>query len=343
MRRVRRAGVFTAAAFIAFAGAVAPAGAGKFGDVVEASVAPGSQTSPRGNFYLLDAQPGETITQSVRVANPNDHPVIAMLEAVDAKTAPTTGMQLGQPGSAKALTSRWIVVSAPQITLAPDEHRDVPFTVHVPAGLAPGQYLAGISASVPLAADGANASTPGGKAGFAMALRFQRGIAVEVDIPGPRAPHLTVSGAEPEALPGGVTLGIHIANDGNAFAHGSGVIRVADTNTDFSFKVDTFVPGTSIVYPMQWTKAVVPGSHHVEVDLTYEGGRRTSWTGTVVIAGEAQSQLEGALRNVTVRPHASGGSPLLILAGALFVILVGAAVVMRRRSRVPGPVNYRAV
>ena len=175
-----------------------------------------------------------------------------------------------------------------------------------------------------------------------MAVRFQRGIAVEIDVPGPRAPNLTVSGAEPKASPGGVTLGVHIANDGNAFAHGTGVIRVADTNTDFSFKIDTFVPRTAIVYPMQWTKTVVPGSHHVEVDLTYDGGRRTSWSGTVVIAGDVQSRLEGALRNVTVRAHGSGGSPLLLIAGALFVILLGAAIVMRRRSRGPGPVNYRA-
>ena len=63
---------------------------------------------------------------------------------------------------------------------------------------------------------------------------------------------------------------------------------------------------------MQWTKTVVAGSHHVEVDLTYEGGRRTSWTGTVVIAGDAQTRLENALRNVTVHGHASGSMLLLV-------------------------------
>ena len=343
MRRVRRAGVFTAAACIAFAGAIQPAGAGKFGDVVTASVAPGSQVSPRGNFYLITATPGDTVTQRILVANPNDHAVTVNLEAVDASTAPTTGLQLAQPGSAKALTSRWIVVSTPQVTLGPSEQREVPFTVHVPTPLGPGQYLAGVSASVPLASDGAQDPNAGPRqAGFAMAVQFQRGIAVEVDIPGPRAPTLTVTGAEPKAAPGGVVLGVHMANTGNAFAHGTGVIRVADTGTDFSFKINTFVPGTAIVYPMEWTKAVVPGTHHVEVDLSYEGGRRTSWNGTVVIAGDAQSRLEGALRNVTVGSHASGVSPLLIVAVALFVMLLAAAIVVRRRSRGPRPVNYRA-
>jgi len=332
-----------AAAFIAFAGAVQPAGAGKFGDVVTATVAPGSQVSPRGNFYLVAATPGDTVTQHVVVSNPNDHAVTVNVEAVDASTAPTTGLQLAQPGSAKALTSRWIVVATPQVTLAPSEQRDVPFTIHVPTGLKPGQYLAGISASVPLASDGGAAARAASRqAGFAMAVQFQRGIAVEVDIAGPRAPTLTVTGAEPKAAPGGVVLGVHMANTGNAFAHGTGVIRVPDTGTDFSFKISTFVPGTAIVYPMQWTKAVVPGTHHVEVDLTYEGGRRTTWNGTVIIAGDTQNQLEGALRNVTVGAHGSGVSPLLILAVALFVMFLAAAIVMRRRSRGPRPVNYRA-
>ncbi len=341
--RARRAVVFMATAFIVSAGVIAPAAAGKFGDIVAATPSPGSKLSP-GHFYLLDANPGDTITQSIRVSNPNDHPVTAMVEAVDATTAEQTGVQMAQPGSAKALTSRWLVVSVPQVTLQPNEARDIPFTVHVPTPLTPGQYLAGVSASVPLsAADTAANKAGAGEAGFSLAVRFQRAIAVEIDVPGPRAPKLTVTAAEAKATPDGVDLGVHMANVGNAFAHGSGVIRVPDTNTDFSFKIDTFVSQTAIVYPMPWTKTVVPGTHHVEVDLTYEGGRRTSWSGTVVIAGDAENQLQSALRNVTVKKHGSGPALLLILAGALFVVLVGAAVFMRRRSRVGRPVNYRAV
>lgn len=341
MVRVRRAVVFMAAAFIASAGAMAPAAAGKFGDVVSATVPPGSMMSP-GRFYLLEAKPGDTVTQDVRVSNPNDHQVTVMVEAVDAATGDLTGVQLGGPGSPKALTSRWIVVSTPQITLAPNQQRDVPFTVHVPLTAKPGQFLAGVSASVPLsAADTKAPQTPSDKAGFSMAVRFQRAIAVEIDVAGPRAPDLAVGGAVPNATPDGVSLGIHIANSGNAFAHGTGVVRVPDTNTDFTFPIDTFVSETSIVLPMAWTKVVVPGSHHVEVDLTYEGSRRTSWSGTVVIAGAAQNQLENSLRNVAVKGHSSGPGLLLIIAGCLFALFVAAAVMIRRRSRSSPPVNYR--
>jgi hypothetical protein len=343
MRRAGPAVAFVAAALIASVAAAAPAAAGKFGDAVAAAVGPGSSISPVGHYYLLNLNPGASINQQLRVSNPNDHPVNVVIEAVDATTAEVTGVALAKPGSAKALKSRWIVVSAPEITLAPKTARDVPFTVQVPPATPPGQYLAGVSASVPLSTDGTTSAPPPGQSGFSMSVRFQRAIAVEIDVPGTRAPKLAVTGAEPVATADGVSLGVHIANVGNAFAHGRGVIRVADTNTDFSFKIDTFVPGTAIVYPMAWTKTVVPGSHHVEVDLTYEGGRRTSWTGTVVIAGDARSRLENALRNVTVGGHSSGNGLLLLLVAALAVVLVAAAVVLRRRSRRSAPVNYRAI
>ena len=213
----------------------------------------------------------------------------------------------------------------------------------MPATAKPGQYLAGVSASVALSPDDAKTQVAPNKAGFDMSVRFQRAIAVEIDVPGDRKPKLVVDGAEPLAQSGGINLGVHIRNDGNAFAHGTGVIRVPDTNTDFSFKVETFVPETAIVYPMQWTKAVVPGTHHIEVDLTYEDGRRSSWSGTVVIAGATLNNLENSLRNVTISKHGSGINLLLVVAGALFVVLVAGAVVMRRRSRTSRPVNYRAV
>ena len=119
MRRARRAVVFMTTAFIASAGALAPAGAGKFGDVVAATMSPGSQTSPAGKYYLLEAGPGASVTQSFRVVNPNSHAVSVHVEAVDAITGDLTGVQLGKPGSPKARTSRWLVVSSPQVTLRP--------------------------------------------------------------------------------------------------------------------------------------------------------------------------------------------------------------------------------
>ncbi len=333
MVRMRRA-VAAAAAFVAFGGLIAsPAGAVKPGDVVAATPAAGSSVGP-GHFFVLPISPGQSMTQSVQIGNNNNHQVNVDINAVDAYTSSSTGAVYNTPDSPDTGTARWVIVSVPEITLAPQQGRQVSFTVAVPKGTAPGQYLAAISVSVPLPDDAAQGGARGGPhtAGFSIALQPQRIVAVEVDVPGPRAPNLVVSGVDPKATGGGVDLGIHIANQGNAFAHGSGVMRVADTNTDYEFKVDTFIPGTSIVYPAPWTKTVVPGLHHVEVDLTYEGGRRATWNGTVNIAGDAATQLENQLRNVTVG-SSSHSSLWLVLAAGLLALLVAGALYMRRRRR----------
>lgn len=316
------------------------AGVAENGDIVAALIPPGSSISPVGHYYLLDAKPGATITQQIRIVNTNKHPVSAQIEPVDAATSDATGAVYGTPGSPKATTSRWIVVATPQLTLQPQEGRDVSFTVRVPTHAKAGQYLAAISASVPLN-DVSKKQAPQGGAAFQVGLQPQRIIAVEVDVPGARAPRLVVSDVVPTATPNGIALGVHISNEGNAFAHGQGVISVADTNTDYSFRIDTFVSQTSIVYPMQWTRQVVAGLHHVQVDLTYEGGRRTSWSGTVNIAGDLQNQLENSLRSVRVHPHRSSVLWLVLL-GLLLLGLIGGAIRMRRRSRRPSYVKYRA-
>ena len=97
----------------------------------------------------------------------------------------------------------------------------------------------------------------------------------------------------------------------------------------------------------KWTKSVVPGTHHVQVDLDYEGGRRTSWNADIVIAGDAQSRLENALRDVTPVKKPGGINWLIVLAVVIVLAFVAGAIILRRRSRKPArrrpPVNYRAV
>ncbi len=343
IRRSTRAVVTMTAAFVACCTYAVPAQAGgKTSDAVAAKPAPGSSISP-GGWFLLDTEPGATITQSIRVKNTNTHTVSAQVEAVDATTSDHTGVQLGRPGGAVASVGRWIVVSTPEITLQPDEQRDVSFTVRVPAGTGPGQYLAGVNVYVPLANHSTPPAAPRNGVSLGMDLQFRRAIAVEVDIPGARAPKMVVTGAAPKASSQGIELGIHMANQGNAFAHGKGVVRIPDTNTDFSFDMDTFVPGTAIVFPMLWTKSVVPGKHQVEVDIDYEGGRRTTWNGVVAIEGSGKGALEAALRNVKAQGSSGGFNWLLLLAAILLLAFVGGAIAMRRRARQPAGFKYQSI
>jgi hypothetical protein len=154
--RVWRVGVAAIGLLIGASTMAAPAGAApQQGAAVAAKPGPGAKISDQGQWFKLDLQPGESITQLLHLTNPNSHTVTVNVEPVDGTTSNNTGAIYGTPGSPKSTTSRWIAVAVPQLTLQAHEERDVSFTVRVPGDAKPGQYLAGMSAAVQLEPDSA--------------------------------------------------------------------------------------------------------------------------------------------------------------------------------------------
>jgi len=309
---------------------------------VGAAPAAGSELAPNHGHYLVQLRPGESITQSVKITNTNSQPELTKVTGADALTNDATGVAFRSPLNAQALQAKWISVATPAVTLAANETRVVSFTIQVPSGTPPGQYMAGIAAWVPLPARSKLPRPGANQATFSMDLQIQRVVPIEIDVPGAWAPKLSVSGADAIPTAAGITLGVHIANTGNAFALGSGVIRVPDTGTDYSFKINTFLGGTSIVYPMPWVSTVPSGSHHVEVDLKYNGGRTLTWNGTVNESGAFSSNLQKQLNELHAASKHGSFPWLLLVALLLLLALIVGAVLMRRRFRRPEHVKYRA-
>jgi hypothetical protein len=331
-------GAVAIATLALFAGAAPAAAATKGTDTVTAYPAPGSKLAPQGPYYRLEAGPGQAVTQTVHLVNHNKHDIDVRVAGLDGYTSDATGASYTTPGRVATKTGTWIVVSTPELTMAPSEARDVTFTLHVPQNAKPGEYLGAIGLWVPLASS--STTQPGGQqAGFAVTLQGERVIAVEVVVPGPTKATLAVTGVTPAAGPDGLRLQIGIANTGNSFTTGSGVVTVADTKLNYPFRIDTFVSHTAITLRVPWTRTVVPGSHDVSVKLTYANGRVTTWNGNVAIAGTLQRQLSKTLRDNTVGATKASSShslsPLVIVAIAGALVCIGGAIAMRRRRRDP--------
>jgi len=317
------------------------AAATKGTDAITAYPAPGSSLAPHGPYYRLVARPGASVTQTVHVVNQNKHADAVRVAGLDGFTSDATGATYTTPVGVATRAGTWIVISTPEMSLQAGEARDVSFTVHVPPHAAPGQYLAGVGLWVPLASSPTTVPQ-GDHAGFAVTLQGERIIAVEVVVPGKTHASLAVTGVKPVAAPDGLRLQIGIANTGNQFTQGTGVVTVADTKLDAPFKIDTFVSHTSIGYLVPWTRTVVPGSHAVSVRLTYDGDKVTTWNGTLAIGGALQRTLQKSLHDTSVTAHhalaasSSSWSPLLGggIAAALACI-VGAVVLRRRRRQAP--------
>jgi hypothetical protein len=274
----------------------------------------------------------------VHVINKNKHAVDVRIAGLDGYTSDATGAAYTTPVQTAKRAGTWVVVATPELTLQPGEARDVNFTLHVPPKTPPGVYLAAVGLWVPLASS--STTVPGGNhAGFAVTLQGERVIAVEIVVPGPTHASLVVNSVKPITAPDGLQLMIAIANTGNAFAKGNGVVTVADTKLNFPFQIDTFVSHTAINFRVPWTQTVVPGDHQVSVRLTYDGDRVTTWNGTITIAGALQKQLQKGLRETTVAAkRASSHSYTPLLGGVLLLALLcvgGAMALRRRRSRDP--------
>ena len=292
---------------------------------------PGSELDPTGGFFLLEAAPGEEIQQSVGFRNDSGEPLELRLDAVDATTGQLGGASYELPEEEVDRTGAWIRWQRSTVALPAGGSAIVPFTVVVPAGARSGDHLAGLSiAAPPEESDAAERSE--GQAGASIDVQTRHVIAVQVEVPGPAQPELVVVGVTPQPRPDGLYLGVDIENRGRKLTKADGVITVED-DFEHEFGVDTFIPGTSIAYPVKWTAPVAEGEYEASVELRY-GDELATWEGTFRVGEATLAELGD--RQVTLDDEPSNSdSPFLLVAAvtAGAVVIAGALVLRRRRLR----------
>lgn len=295
---------------------------------------PGSSTAPQGGYFLLDARPGEVITQSVDVRNDSAQRLDLQLAAVDTATGSLGGASYGLRSEERTRTGAWIELDRTSLALAPGASAVVPFTVTVPGDAVSGEHLAGISVS-PSRDPGAPGAGGSGGAGVSVDVQARRVVAVQVNLPGKATPELVIDGVTAAARPDGLYLEIAIAHTGTALTKGTGVISLPDDDFEREFSIDTFVPDTSIAYPVKWSPDAPDGEHRAQVEVRY-GDQAASWEGTVTVGEQVRDEL--ADRQVDA-PGAADTAwiPFAVLAGlvaaALALAVLGGLAVYRRRSR----------
>lgn len=174
-----------------------------------------------------------------------------------------------------------------------------------------------------------------------------------MQVPGPAAAAVDVSGARSAGENGYQFVDLHLANTGALTSKPVGTLAITTSAgkqvATETFKLDTFLPGTAIDYPVLLPKqALAPGDYRAAVTLTYGsaaiGYRRAAGpTQTIsrtfpfsVSAGQYRSVFHGAppLKTPQAASSSSGGgmSPVLIagIAAALLAFSVLLIVALRR-------------
>lgn len=327
------------AAALALVVLAAPAASAQEGGVnFVAEPVPGSQTDPAGGgFFLLQADPGSEVTQAIGLRNDSAGPLRMQLAAVDAVTGQLGGASYALANETPSRTGAWISLERTEVTLAAKASAIVSFRVAVPPGVESGHHLAGISISVPKT-QGASAEAGQGEAGASIDVQTRRIIAVQVNLPGSADPELVIGGVTPVARPDGLYLQIAVENSGRGLTKAKGVINVGD---DFKrdFDVDTFVPRTSIAYPVKWRTEAKDGQYPARVELRY-GDRTAQWDGTFTVGQEVLEELADRRVAPPESPEADdegSGLPVPALVGAAVggAVLVGGGGLAVSRLRRP--------
>jgi len=292
-------------------------------------VAPGrgAQTAPGGGYFLLDAQPGHTVEQSIGVRNDSESPIDLRLVPVDATTGPLGGVSYGLEQEDRRAVGTWIQLERDKVTLDPGASKTIPFSISIPAGAAPGEHVGGISVFVPAEEEGLGPT----ETGAAVVVRSRRIVAVQVQLPGGDPAHIDIQGVEAAARPDGLYLEVLVANDGGDLTKGTGLIELPDEGFSRELSIDTFLPGTAIRYPVKWSTEPRQGTFAGSVHIQY-GGKHAIWEGTFVVGEHTREELADR----QVGADGAPSSPLILgiligaaMAAVLFVMLT----LLRRRSR----------
>jgi hypothetical protein len=175
-----------------------------------------------GEFFTLDADPGSSHELKVVLGNADDEPLDLRAYVNDVVPMVNGGFAVAEEAVAPTGTATWIDFSAETYAFAPGEGIERAFTVTVPEGTAPGQYIAGLVLQTlePIEVEGS--------AMFQQIIR--KSIAVFITVPGPASPSFVLG--EPALEPSGVTqlLVIPVENTGNVLVRPTGEAVLTDAN-----------------------------------------------------------------------------------------------------------------
>ncbi|KAB7790463.1 WxL protein peptidoglycan domain-containing protein [Bifidobacterium leontopitheci] len=217
------------------------------GDTVGIAIAPSNGKTKDGRSrFTYKAKPGSTATDHVQIRNVGTVESTITVRASDAYTGKNGTFSLKTSDQKPTEAGSWVTFGGKdsvQVTLKPQESRQVEFTMATPANATPGDHAAGIVASVAAQGDGN--------------VRVERRIAVRmyIRVPGKLTPALAISNVtagqdfslNPADAP--VTVRATVKNTGNVALHGRMAaslrwfgLTVATTQLD----VDELLPGTSV-------------------------------------------------------------------------------------------------
>lgn len=251
-------------------------------------------------FELL-ANPGETVSEKIRLKNDSDFPVNYQVVVEDFASSGEEGAVVLEEGSSDQSFSlaKWITPEVNEIILQPQEEKSFTYTINVPKGAEPGGHYASVLFTSNPTQNVPGAANVASRVGSLILLRTSGNVTEKAKIEDFSAPAYSKSGPVPFTL--------RVLNEGNVHIQPKGTIIITDM---FGKKVDE-VPLKSA--------NVLPGSVRKTVTTWDKTNLLGRYTATLVATYGQQNLPLTAVTTFTVASPIAIG---LIIAGAIALILL---------------------
>ncbi len=285
--------------------------------------------SNQRGYFIFPLAAGTAGTGAVIVSNVGTASGTVRLFTTDATTGRTTGT-VYETNRTPTRAGSWVKLDSTSVTLAPGAHRQVGFTVHVPAGTPPGEWVGGIVAE---AARQVATSKPKNKTNVQIKIRDLTIVAVESKVPGPGVVDFRIGTVAAGGRSGFQQLFVRFASQGNVLLKPTGRVSVIDSNNKvvqtLPFTMDTFLPQTAIDYPILLKTALRAGHYHAAITLRVPGDGKVLTATRPFTVSQANVKQVFTSASPTQSTPSSSSSTSTILAvvaavaiGALIVLLV---------------------
>jgi hypothetical protein len=289
-------------------------------------------------YFIFNSHSGALIQNAVRVTNSGSVTGHATLYGTDATTGTTSGAVYLDKTAQRQDVGSWLTIKKSSLTLAPGQSMLVPFQVTLPKNVRSGVHLGGIGMEViPI-----NQPKPITKEGNSVQIqtRIITVIAVEVLLPGVPVEELSATSIQAGGENGYQSLQIALHNTGTMMLKPTGTLEVMTSHgallQTLPIKMDTFLPMTSIRYPIYLKNALGPGDYQIVLMLSYGDHHSLRYsTHFTITAPQVQQAFP---TNSPLQPPSENPSLpwWMLLAGGFFVICGILFVIQQSRRFVSG-------
>jgi hypothetical protein len=293
-------------------------------------------------YFMLTMAAGETVTDTALVSNEGQVAEKLKLSRATGVTAGNGGSAFSQEFQGCSGTGCWVGGVTAEVALPAGGTEKLPFTVRVPAGTPPGQYLAGLTVESATPPPSVKVGSNGRATARAIIVeRVTVGVAVTVGVLSQLTTRLRIPDVTGVAIGPTARLNLDVANTGQTFTHGLGKASctVAGRSHSFGVYAATILPHDQAVIAVNAPGLPEGVAMPCAVQLAYGNGLIARWAGSVTVPVPPPARIihtgPGAY-SVVPENGIPGWAIALIVIGVLVLAALAVLLLLRlrRHSRV---------